>query len=131
MAENAKVIQDAYAAFGRGDIEAVLKLVADDCDWRGPQTKDIPYSGVYRGNKGAAKFFDGIMSNVKVTAFEPKTFVAQGDDVMTTGSWSGVALPTGKPFNSIWAMHFKVVRGKIAYAQTYEETALTAAAFRK
>jgi uncharacterized protein len=131
MNEKAKVIAKAYEAFGRGDVASVLALVDDNCDWNGPASKEIPYHGKFKGPSGAAKFFDGIMSSVRVTSFEPKTYTTEGDTVMTTGVWSGVALATNKPFTAIWAMHFIVKNGKITYTQTYEDTAATSAAFRK
>lgn len=131
MNQNAKLIEQVYDAFGRGDVETILAKISDDCDWRGPQTKELPYHGTYRGAAGAAKFFDKIMSSVKVTAWEPQTYCSEGDVVMTTGTWSGTALNTGKPFTSIWAMRFVVKNGKIVWFQPYEDTASTAVAFRK
>jgi hypothetical protein len=131
MNDNVKLIQDVYAAFGRGDIETITAKIADNADWRGPPNKDLPYSGTFKGPSGAAKFFDKIASSLRVTAWEPQAYVASGDEVMTTGSWSGVALATGKSFTSIWAMRFTVKGGKITYFQPYEDSATTLAAFRK
>ena len=33
-AENTRVVQDAYAAFGRGDIPALLGYFTDDIQWQ-------------------------------------------------------------------------------------------------
>ena len=33
-AENTKLVQDVYAAFGRGDIPAVVNMMSDDIDWQ-------------------------------------------------------------------------------------------------
>lgn len=131
MNENAKLIAEVYAAFGRGDIPAVLAKIADNAEWNGPANKELPYAGAYKGPGGAAKFFDRIASHLRVTAWEPKTYLAAGDEVMTTGSWSCVALETGKAFSSIWAMRFVVKGGKIVFFQPYEDTAVVVAALRK
>jgi uncharacterized protein len=61
--ENKQVVRDLYAAFGRGDITALLALVAENMVWRMPGM--VPhYSGTYRGPRGVAGFF------------EPREFVA-------------------------------------------------------
>ena len=44
---------------------------------------------------------------------------------------TGIATSTGKTFSTDWAMRFKVTGGKISYFKAYEDTATTAAAFRK
>ena len=49
---NADVVQQAYAAFGQGDIPAFLSLLADDVEWtlQGPSV--IPYAGTRHGHEG-------------------------------------------------------------------------------
>ena len=42
------VIQQGYAAFGRRDIPALLKLVADEVDWKEVCPASLPYSGLRR-----------------------------------------------------------------------------------
>jgi ketosteroid isomerase-like protein len=51
---NVAVVQQAYEAFGRGDIFGVLDLLTDDVVWtfQGPST--IPFAGVHRGRQGIA-----------------------------------------------------------------------------
>ena len=38
MSENVNAIQDLYAAFGRGDIPAVLAGFASDIEWKAPKS---------------------------------------------------------------------------------------------
>ncbi|MFO1186787.1 MAG: nuclear transport factor 2 family protein [Alphaproteobacteria bacterium] len=85
MNDNAKLIAEVYAAFGRGDIPAILAKIADNAEWNGPANKELPYAGSYKGSSGAAKFFDKIASHLRVTAWEPKSDLASGDEVMTMG----------------------------------------------
>jgi uncharacterized protein len=131
MDVNTKLIQDLYEAFGRGDIPYILQQFADDIDLNGPDAPELPYRGAYRGRKGAQQYFERIAGAIEVTAFEPKTYVASGDEVMTAGSWSGKARATGKSFKTPWAMHFVVKGGQVTYARVYEDSGVTAAALRK
>ncbi|MFL6238477.1 MAG: nuclear transport factor 2 family protein [Actinomycetes bacterium] len=58
MGENAAVINNAYAAFGRGDIPAVIDLVDDKVDWSSPAT--LPQGGHFEGKGGVGQFFQGL-----------------------------------------------------------------------
>jgi uncharacterized protein len=131
MDANTKLIQDLYAAFGRGDIPYILERFASDIELNGPDAPDLPYRGAYLGRKGAQQYFERIAGALEVTAFEPKTYVASGDEVMAAGSWSGKARATGKSFRTPWAMHFVVKDGQVTYGRVYEDSGVTAAALRK
>ena len=52
---NAAIVTDAYDAFARGDIPAVLGLLADDVTWHVPGRS--PLSGEYKGHNGVLEFF--------------------------------------------------------------------------
>lgn len=56
MGANAKVIDQAYAAFGKGDIAGLLALINDDVEWKSPRT--LPQGGEYHGKAGVGKFFE-------------------------------------------------------------------------
>src|SRR5256885_1039063 len=45
---NASIVQSAYDGFGRGDIGAVIDLLADDVEWVSPAT--LPQGGHFHGN---------------------------------------------------------------------------------
>ena len=54
-AENKAATQAAYQAFGAGDLEGVMKNMADDIEWIVPGNSTI--SGTYRGRDEVAGFF--------------------------------------------------------------------------
>jgi ketosteroid isomerase-like protein len=130
MSEPQQVIEAVFAAFSRGDIPFILERVADDADWRTTLAPDVPYNGTYRGREGAGRFFERIGTALRVTAFTPEKYVTAGEDVVALGFWSGVAQATGRAFKSDWALFFTVRQGKIVAFHGYEDTAVTAAAFR-
>jgi ketosteroid isomerase-like protein len=41
--QNSKIVQEMYAAFGRGDVPAILQRLADDVEWEyGVNSTDVP-----------------------------------------------------------------------------------------
>src|SRR6185295_8997859 len=102
--DNVKVVQDAYAAFGRGDLPGILERLAEDVDWefKGPST--VPWAGHWRGRANVRDFFVKLAGAVEAQEFEPKQYVAQGDDVIAIGRYAATAKSTGKPFEVEWAM---------------------------
>ena len=130
MTEPVRVIQDMYAAFQKGDVPAVLALMGEDIELSHNQTPDLPYSGDYRGRAEAARFFEKLGAAVQVSSFTPERYVCQGDEVVAMGQWSGIARPTGKPFTARWAMYWRVKDGQAVAYTNYEDSGVTAAAFR-
>ncbi len=111
--ENTKIVRDAYAAFGRGDVAALLGLMADDVDWHavvgvGP---NVPTGGPRRGRGEVGKFFKQVAESIDFKQFEPREFVAERDKVVALGFYHGVARPTGRAFKSDWVMVFTIRAG--------------------
>jgi uncharacterized protein len=50
------VVQQAYAAFGRHDITALVKLIADEVDWECIAPATLPYAGRRRTPEEVANF---------------------------------------------------------------------------
>ncbi|MCU1426678.1 MAG: nuclear transport factor 2 family protein [Actinomycetia bacterium] len=58
MGFNEQIVQEAYAAFGQGDIKSVLDLLTDDVEWHSPRT--LPHGGVFHGKADVGRFFEGL-----------------------------------------------------------------------
>src|SRR4051812_47362960 len=83
--ENTKIVQEAYAAFLKGDIQGVLASLTDDVEWVTPGPVGmLPTAGTYRGKDGVVKFFEILGESEQIEVFEPKEFIAQGDNVVAT-----------------------------------------------
>ena len=50
--DNVDVVQSAWDAFGRGDIDAVLDAIAPSAETRVPET--LPWGGTYAARRGSA-----------------------------------------------------------------------------
>ena len=121
--ENLRVVQQAYAAFKRGDIPTVLNSMADDVQWFLPGPQEIvPVAGRRRGRDQVAQFFKTLAEVQKVEQFEPQEFVAQGDKVIALGNYRWQVKSTGKTFGSDWAHVFTLQNGKIVKFHEYWDT---------
>jgi len=130
-AQNTKVVQDAYAAFGRGDIATLLGYMAEDIQWQPVigTAPHVPFSGARTGKAQVEEFFQRVAAAEDFQQFEPREFVAQGDKVVAIGHYRAVTKPTGKSFASDFAMVFTLRDGKIARFQEFTDSAGINAAF--
>lgn len=129
-AQNTKVVQDAYAAFGRGDIPALLSTLADDIVWTGVYGTGphVPTAGERRGKAAVAEFFKQVAENITFSRFEPKEFVATGDKVVALGHYTATT-PTKRGFDSDFAMVFTLRNGKVVRFQEFCDSAAINAAY--
>ena len=102
-AENVELVKQLYAAFGAGDIPAVLNTMADDIRWNYPSVRDVPFAGPRRGTEAVRRFFDELVDADELEAFEVSNeFIAQSDRVVALGSDRGRVRATGR----VWEMKF-------------------------
>lgn len=130
-AQNTKVVQDAYAAFGRGDIPTLLGYMTDDIHWQPVigTAKHVPFSGERKGKASVAEFFKRVAESEDFQQFEPREFVAQGDTVVAIGHYRAVTKATGKSFESDFVMVFTLRDGKVATFREFTDSAGINAAF--
>jgi ketosteroid isomerase-like protein len=129
-AQNTKVAQEAYAAFGRGDVQTILDRLADDVIWKPVYgaAAYVPTSGERRGKPAVATFFKQVAEHINFLKFEPKEFVATGDKVVALGHYTGKS-PIGKTFDSDFAMVFTLQNGKVSHFQEFSDSAAINAAY--
>ena len=128
--ENLRVVQEGYAAFGRGDIPALLNLYTEDVEYVIPGAPNIiPYAGTYRGPDQVAQFFSLLADAVEFEQFEPQQFIAQGDSVVVLGRGRGRVKVTGHSFAEEWAHALTLREGKVTRFQAYNDTAAVVLAF--
>jgi uncharacterized protein len=126
---NLNIIKEAYAAFGRGDIAAVLSVQAPNVELEYAGPKQIPWAGSFRGLDGAKKFFAAVEAEAEIVSFEPHTFLADGDRVVVLGFEKLRSKRTGRLYEAHWAHSYTLSNGKIIKFREYSDTAAVAAAF--
>lgn len=129
--ENTRIVQDAYAAFSRGDTKALLGAMSDDIDWHGVigAGTHVPMAGRRNGHAQVGAFFQQVAENIDFSRFEPREFVAERDKVVCLGHYSGKARKTGREFASDFVMVFTVRNGKVVAFREYMDAASINAAF--
>jgi len=127
--KNIKTIQDIYAAFGRGDVAAIIAQLTDDVRWSSHFDKVVPWGGDFSEKGRVPRFFDAIFQSVDVDAFEPAEWVAQGDTVVSMGEFACRVRATGKKARTRWIFVWKFRDGKICSYEQFHDPAL-ADAFR-
>ena len=129
--QNTKSVQDAYAAFLRGDVATLLGLMSDDVVWEPVlgTASHVPFSGKRQGKPAVAEFFQLVAAHEDFTQFEPREFVAQGDTVAAIGHYRSVTKPTGKVFDADFVMVFTLKDGKLVRFREFTDSAGVNAAF--
>jgi ketosteroid isomerase-like protein len=85
--ENIRLVQNAYAAFGRGDIKAVLDVLDANVDWQSAvgAGAHVPTTGLRLGQAQVEQFFAQLGESVNFKTFEPREFLAERDKVGALG----------------------------------------------
>lgn len=121
--------KSVFAAFGAGDIDAIVALLDPDIEieFYGPSI--IPYAGRYRGKTEARRFFETVLSSVDIHQFDPLDFFGEGDKVTVTGHLRLTARSTGGEIESDFA-HVITVRGeRWLRFRDFMDTSVAVAAF--
>jgi ketosteroid isomerase-like protein len=129
--DNVATVQAIYQAFGQGDVQEILARVTEDTRWgfNGGQ-KEVPWHGPFQGKSELPGFFQALASGVKMSRFEPKKFITQGDEVIVHLALEYTVTRTGKRVAEE-QLHWWTLRdGKVARLTHFEDTAQVAAACR-
>ena len=62
--ENVQIVKGGYAAFGRGDIQGLIAMFAEDVEWITPG-EGLPWAGTYRGHAAVADLFQKVSQMVE------------------------------------------------------------------
>lgn len=130
--QNTQLVKDAYAAFERGDIPSLLGMLSEDVQWQaviGTEGK-VPTSGLRQGRGGVGQFFSQLGESVAFDAFEPREFIAQGDQVAVIGRYKARAVTTQKGWDVEWVMVFTLRNGKITRFREYTDSHALVTAFQ-
>ena len=123
MGEGLHVVQQAYEAFARRDIPALLNLVADEVDWKVVGPASLPHCSLRRNPTEVADFFTDLSSVEELTVFEPREFMEAGENVTVLGYLEAYTRDTNQKFQSEWVNVFTVQNGKITRYRGFSNTA--------
>jgi ketosteroid isomerase-like protein len=111
---NVDAARAAYDAFGRGDLETLAEMFAEDAEWL--TSDELPLGGRTSGRDAIMENFAQIPSYWSEFSVEPEQFIDGGDDVVVRGTQRGTS--EGGSFESpfLHLMHFeggKLTRGEL------------------
>lgn len=115
------VIKGLYEAFAKGDVGAVLGVLAPDIEWT--EAEGFPYGGTYRGTSAVLEgVFMRLGGEWDGFAAVPDEFVASDDTVVALGMYSGRYKSTGKSFRAHFAHVWKVRDGQAVRFRQHTDT---------
>jgi uncharacterized protein len=118
--KNVQTVKDFFAAMGRGDMEGLLALSAEDIEWIIPG-ENWPLAGAHRGHAGLTALLQKASETVE-TSTEPSEYVAQGDRVLVVGVAEGKIKATNKTFKDDWIFAITVRSGRVTSIREYVDT---------
>jgi ketosteroid isomerase-like protein len=130
-AENKAVVEQAYNNFKTGNIEGLLNLMSDDIIWTLPEMEGVPFAGKRTGRAGVGEFFAILGSSQDTLAFEPREMIAEGDQVVSLGSYTWRVKANNREFGGDFAHVFTIRDGKIVAFHEYMDTAACTNAHQK
>jgi uncharacterized protein len=123
----AELARSGYEAFGRGDIDAVLSLMAPDVVWH--EAESLPYGGVWRGPDAVLEnIFSAIGRDWDEYAAEPRQFIETDDHVVVLGEYRGVYRANGARMQAPFAHVWQFREGRLVTFHQFTDTALWLAA---
>ena len=89
-------IQQLYAAFGRGDVPAILAGLAEGVQWEyNAFPNPAPWLQPLQGRANVARFFEALGA-IELTQFEPRHFFSSGNLVVDLVDVAFTVKATGK-----------------------------------
>ena len=121
-----ETVKEIYAAFGRGDIAAILDKLDDQVEWDVEvPVPDVPWLQPRRGKANVPAFFESL-APLSFPTFEPHTFFEQGNQVMALIRMEVDHKASGKHYTVPYEGHlwFFDGAGKVVKYQHITDTAL-------
>ena len=127
MDANSQATFDTVMAFmgamGKGDMDAMSALMADDMVWQNEGDKDLPWIGPWRGKDQIFQFLGVFSENFKTTAWENADAFAFGDTVAVFGTMNAITLKSGAETGEFtFALRAKVRHGQVVLWNWFEDS---------
>lgn len=126
-----QVVQQLYAALGKGDIPTVMSLLAEDVLWEMPHPREqVPFGGIWKGIEEVKQFFMTTHDCAQFKQVQLQEYIAQGDKVVVIGHNKVMAKPTGKEYENDFVAVWTVQGGKIKEMRDFMDTVQAIEAFQ-
>ena len=129
--QNLDVVRTVYAAFDRGDVEAILAQLDPEVSWRTPGAPDLPSGGLRHGIPAVREFFPLLLNTFDVAEFQPQDFLAAGDKVVVLGTSREGPKGSGRLVDFRWVHVFTFRNGRIVAFEEPADVSELVAEFRR
>jgi ketosteroid isomerase-like protein len=129
--QNLDAVRSVYAAFGRGDVEAILAMLDPQVSWRTPGPPDFPTAGLRHGTAAVREFFGLLVNTLDIQDFQPTQFLTGGDRVVVLGTSREGPKGTGRYVEFRWVHVFTIRSGKIVEFEEPADVSMLVEEFRR
>lgn len=112
------VVEKMFSAFSSGDVEKFVATVSSDTIWIYHGTQIIP-KGTFEGKEGVRKFFNNILNNTEIIAFEPQQYTVEGNTVVVLGHEHQKVKRSGRELKQKWVQIYTVENGLITRMEEF------------
>ena len=119
--DNVDVVQGAWDAFGRGDIDAVLDTISPSAETRVPES--LPWGGTYTGQDGFQDFLVKLRDSFEVFNSIPQKVLGADDNHVVVLAKTKARTKAGSTIESSVVWLYQLRDGRIADAESFSDTA--------
>lgn len=123
------VVQELYAAFGRGDLPALLARLDPEIEWGAnvdyslPAAHAVPCYEPGRGHAFVAEYFRRLAKSYEIHLFQPRSFMADGTEVGVRIEVDFTIWLTGRRIRGEVVHHWIVdAAGRVTRFRDFEDT---------
>jgi len=117
-------------AMGKGDVEGMSALMADDMVWHNEGDAAMPWIGPWEGKEAVLGFLPVFGENFRTTAWENTDAFASGDTVAVFGKMNGTTTRSRNEIGTFtFALRAKVSDGKVVLWNWFEDSYAVSQAF--
>lgn len=110
-------------AMGKGDMDAMGKLMADDMVWHNEGDKSMPWIGPWEGKESIFKFLGVFSANLQTSLWETEDAFASGDTAAFFGKMNGTTTESGQEIGEFtFALRVKVRDGQVVLWNWFEDS---------
>ncbi len=118
--DNVDVIEGAWAAFAKGDLDRATAIVAPEGEIRIPDT--LPFGGNYTGPEGFRDYVSQLLSTFEDFKATPEKVLSADDDhVLVVARAGGKSGGERFEFRSAWV--YRLRDGSVIDAEAFTDTA--------
>lgn len=117
---NRAIVQQAYADFAAGDVDAFLAILDPEVVWT--DAEGYPYAGTYVGPDALV---EGLLTRIGAEWTDytvvTDTYVADGDRVVALGTYTGTYTATGRSVEAPFAHVWQLAEGRVVRFRQYTD----------